>query len=193
MILLPFCPRWHCFSFFRATPTDDEGVEGDTADDGENCNEKVGSEYLDKTRAALAALSERHNMNFELLEQLLTYIESMEVARDGGAILCFFPGWNSIFTALKHFQAHPKFGSSSYRFLPLHSNLPRNDQWRVFDKVPQGTRKVIFVVLLPVYVNVFNSRFEICQWTCVIFTRGCCLERRPSKLEKRVEASENSR
>ncbi len=119
---------------------DDDGGEGDVADDAD-CNENVGQNYLEKTRKSVSLMTENDNMNFELMESLFNYVDAMEIGRDGGAILVFFPGWNTIFTALKHFQGRRDFGSR-FLFLPLHSSLPREDQRRVFDRPPPGMRKV---------------------------------------------------
>lgn len=88
-------------------------------------------------------------------QSLLGYICSLN---DNGAILIFLPGWNLIQGLLKYFQQHPRFskqilffllidnfhsGSSAFRFLPLHSQLPREEQHRVFENVPTGVKKII--------------------------------------------------
>lgn len=36
-----------------------------------------------------------------------------------------------------------KFSGNDYRILPLHSQLPRDDQRRVFENVPKGVTKII--------------------------------------------------
>ena len=37
---------------------------------------------------------------------------------------------------------HPLLGGMSYQFVPLHSQLPKEDQRRVFEPVPKGVTKV---------------------------------------------------
>ena len=48
-----------------------------------------------------------------------------------GAVLVFLPGWNIIFSLMKHLQEHPQFGTAAYRILPLHSQVPREEQHKV--------------------------------------------------------------
>ena len=58
-------------------------------------------------------------------------------------MLIFLPGWNLIFALLKFLQQHPVFGDHrQYRVLPLHSQLPREDQRQVFNHAPEGVTKV---------------------------------------------------
>ncbi|CAG0914235.1 unnamed protein product [Notodromas monacha] len=113
---------------------DDDGEE-----DTEDCNRIVSEDYGVKVKEAIAAMSERENLNNEIMGKLLKYIDTM----GEGAVLIFLPGWSAIFEAWKYFSNHPDFGPSQYLFLPLHSNLPRQDQRRVFDDPGQGIRKVI--------------------------------------------------
>ena len=77
---------------------------------------------------------------FELIDALLEYISSLQIP---GAVLVFLPGWAQIFALMKHLQMHPVFGSPKYRIIPLHSQLPREDQRAAFDHPPDGVTKVI--------------------------------------------------
>ena len=87
----------------------------------------------------MANMGERE-VPFDLLDALLQYINSLNVP---GAVLVFLPGWSQIFACLKHLQGHPIFGSPAYRIIPLHSQLPREDQRAAFDHTPEGVTKII--------------------------------------------------
>ncbi|XP_071629985.1 dosage compensation regulator mle isoform X1 [Temnothorax longispinosus] len=105
----------------------------------ENLNKVIGNNYSIETKNAMGQLTEKE-ISFELIEALLMYIKKQEVP---GAVLIFLPGWNLIFALMKHLQQHPVFGSSSYLIIPLHSQLPREDQRKVFDPVPPFVTKII--------------------------------------------------
>jgi HrpA-like RNA helicase len=77
--------------------------------------------------------------SFELIESLLKYIKGLSIP---GAVLIFLPGWNLIFALMKWLQQHPLFGSTEYLVLPLHSQLPREDQRQV---IKVADRSQIFV------------------------------------------------
>ncbi|XP_070532711.1 ATP-dependent RNA helicase A-like isoform X2 [Ptychodera flava] len=119
----------------RKERDDDETDDGDD----ENLNKVISSEYSQATKAAMANLNEKE-LSFELIEALLKYIKSLNVP---GAVLVFLPGWNLIFSLMRHLQEHPEFGGRSYSILPLHSQIPREDQHRVFQPVPDGVTKII--------------------------------------------------
>lgn len=91
-----------------------------------------------QTKNAMSAMSEKE-INFQLVEALLTYIKTLNI---DGAVLVFLPGWNLIFAVMRHLQQHTVFGGHQYCILPLHSQLPREDQRRVFDPVPDNVTKV---------------------------------------------------
>lgn len=86
------------------------------------------------------AMMSESEVSFELIECLLTYIKSLNM---DGAVLVFLPGWNLIFALMKFLQNNPRFGGSDYSILPLHSQLPREDQRKVFERVPGGVTKII--------------------------------------------------
>lgn len=94
------------------------------AEPEENLNKVIGNNYSIETKNAMAQLTEKE-ISFELIEALLMYIKKQEIP---GAVLIFLPGWNLIFALMKHLQQHPVFGGSSYLIIPLHSQLPREDQ-----------------------------------------------------------------
>lgn len=97
--------------------------------------------YSEQTKNVLARMTEKE-ISFELLEALLLYIKNLNIH---GAVLVFLPGWNLIFAMMRHLQQHSIFGGSQYRILPLHSQLPREDQKRVFEPVPPNVTKVCFI------------------------------------------------
>ncbi|CAH1119551.1 unnamed protein product [Phaedon cochleariae] len=116
---------------------DEESLGADGAD--ENLNKIVTGNYSERTKNAMGQMNEKE-ISFELLEALLLYIKSQNVP---GAVLVFLPGWNLIFAMMKHLQGHPVFGGSQYSILPLHSQIPREDQRKVFQPVPDHVTKVI--------------------------------------------------
>ena len=105
----------------------------------ENLNKVISPDYSQHTKNAMAQLTEKE-ISFELIEALLRYIKDQNVP---GAVLIFLPGWNLIFALLKHLQQHPLFGGSGYFIIPLHSQLPREDQRKVFEPVPPHVTKII--------------------------------------------------
>lgn len=106
----------------------------------ENLNRtRLNGNYSAETISSLAAMSESE-VSFELLEALLVYIKQENVP---GAVLVFLPGWNLIFALMKHLQNSRHFSGSDTRILPCHSQIPREDQRKVFAPVPAGVRKII--------------------------------------------------
>ncbi|XP_058120720.1 dosage compensation regulator [Anopheles ziemanni] len=89
--------------------------------------------YSPSTALAMGQLQEAE-ISFELIEALVDHIERQG---EPGAVLVFLAGWNMIFALMKHLQTR-----QSLVVLPLHSQLPREDQRKVFDHYGQR-RKVI--------------------------------------------------
>lgn len=125
---------------FKAKKRSQDDETGDDRDvEDADLNKVCSPDYKPVTRDVMAHLSERE-ISFELIESLLKYIKGMNVP---GAVLVFLPGWNLIFALLKYLQQHPEFGGNQYRVLPLHSQLPREDQKAVFMRPPDGVMKII--------------------------------------------------
>ncbi|KAF0307755.1 ATP-dependent RNA helicase A protein [Amphibalanus amphitrite] len=126
----------------RKRDDDDDGglADGDDGPASKNLNKVVDPrQYSPATQAAMSQLSERET-SFELIEAILRYCKDTGTP---GAVLIFLPGWNLIFALLRHLQQSSTFGGPDYLVLPLHSQLPREDQRRVFDPVPEHVTKII--------------------------------------------------
>ncbi|XP_068095780.1 ATP-dependent RNA helicase A isoform X2 [Hyperolius riggenbachi] len=144
---------------------DEEGGEDDEA----NCNLICGPDYGPETRRSLSQLSEKETP-IELIEALLKYIETLKVP---GAVLVFLPGWNLIYTLQKHLEMNPHFGSHRYRILPLHSQIPREEQRKVFDNVPDGMIKVILstnIAETSITINDVVYVIDSCKQKVKLFT-----------------------
>ncbi|KAJ6657376.1 hypothetical protein lerEdw1_002543 [Lerista edwardsae] len=144
---------------------DDEGGDDDDA----NCNLICGDEYGPETKHCMAQLNEKETP-FELIEALLKYIETLNVP---GAVLVFLPGWNLIYTMQKYLEMNPHFGSQRYRVLPLHSQIPREEQRRVFDPVPSGMTKVILstnIAETSITINDVVYVIDSCKQKVKLFT-----------------------
>lgn len=73
-----------------------------------NCNLICGPDYSAETSRSMALINEKET-SFELVEALLKYIETLQVA---GAVLVFLPGWNLIYSMQRHLETNPHFGTS---------------------------------------------------------------------------------
>lgn len=103
----------------------------------QNLNKVCLGNYSQQTKDAMSLLSET-DCSFELIERLLVYIKSKNIP---GAILIFLPGWKLIFALMKYLQ-NSQFNSPLFRIIPCHSQIPKEDQRRVFEPVPNGVTKV---------------------------------------------------
>lgn len=135
----------------------------------ENLNKVISNKYPIQTKNAMEQLTEKE-ISFELIEALLKYIKQQDIS---GAVLIFLPGWNLIFALMKHLQLHPVFGGSSYVIIPLHSQLPREDQRKVFEPVPPGVTKIILATNIAetsITINDIVYVIDSCKAKMKLFT-----------------------
>ncbi|NWU99713.1 DHX9 helicase, partial [Upupa epops] len=146
-----------------------EKDEENGEDEDTNCNLICSDEYGPETKNSMAQLSEKET-SFELIEALLMYIKTLNIP---GAVLVFLPGWNLIYTMQKHLEMNPRFGGNQYRILPLHSQIPLEEQRRVFDPVPPGVTKVILstsIAETSITINDVVYVIDSCKQKVKLFT-----------------------
>uniref|UniRef100_A0A182JYZ5 RNA helicase n=1 Tax=Anopheles christyi TaxID=43041 RepID=A0A182JYZ5_9DIPT len=113
----------------------DGGAEYDPdVQDSGNLNEVIDeSKYSPQTKQAMGMMVEA-DTPFELITALVDYVDQQGRP---GAVLVFLAGWNMIFALMRQLQTRQHLV-----VLPLHSQLPREDQRKVFNHYGQR-RKVI--------------------------------------------------
>ncbi|CAK1587025.1 unnamed protein product [Parnassius mnemosyne] len=79
------------------------------------------------------------DMNLELILELLKYI----CRGNPGAVLIFLPGIGEISKLLRMMNDSNFFPSNRYEIYPLHSKLPSLEQHKIFERPPEGIRKII--------------------------------------------------
>nr|CAH8828658.1 unnamed protein product [Trichobilharzia regenti] len=139
-------------------------VENTADNSEENCNLDCDPAYGDAVIQAMKDITEKE-VPFELVGALLDKIVSMSIP---GAVLIFLPGWNIISLLRKYLQSHPRFGGPDFFILPLHSQIPREDQRLVFRPTPPGIRKIVLAT------NIAESSITIND---VVFVIDFCLSR----------------
>ncbi|XP_053390131.1 ATP-dependent DNA/RNA helicase DHX36-like, partial [Mercenaria mercenaria] len=94
------------------------------------------------SRGTLEALRcmDMTKIDLELIKQLIKYIVT---SKDDGAILVFLPGWTDISELHKMLTRDTFFSPSAFRLIPLHSMMPTMNQREVFDRPPEGVRKIV--------------------------------------------------
>jgi len=98
------------------------------------------AEFGESVCNVLKALNE-HVINYDLIFELLCYIDD---TYDEGAVLVFLPGLSDITTLLNMCTCDRRLGDHRrFRVLPLHSSLSPAEQSAVFEKMPDGVRKVV--------------------------------------------------
>ncbi|CAL8079092.1 unnamed protein product [Calicophoron daubneyi] len=135
----------------------------------DNCNLRCGPEYGEAVARSMREITEKE-VPFDLIGCLLEKIEDMGIP---GAILIFLPGWNIISLLRKFLQMHPRFGSSNYLILPLHSQIPREDQRLVFRPAPPGVTKIVLstnIAETSITINDVVFVIDVCLVRMKLFT-----------------------
>lgn len=78
-------------------------------------------------------------VNYELIAELLQYICT---SLEEGAILVFLPGFKEITTAMEAINRLDYFRDSNAIIHPLHSTLSSAEQTAIFQRPPEGKRKI---------------------------------------------------
>lgn len=76
------------------------------------------------------------------IELVVDVIKAIDHTKPPGAILCFLPGWQDISQVLRKLSEDARL-NSRLCILPLHSRLSLDDQELIFNKPPDGKRKVV--------------------------------------------------
>uniref|UniRef100_A0A8C2EEP5 RNA helicase n=1 Tax=Cyprinus carpio TaxID=7962 RepID=A0A8C2EEP5_CYPCA len=137
-----------CIQMTQFVPPPMDRKKKDKDEDGGeedvNCNVICGSEYTAETKRAMSQLNEKETP-FELIEALLN---------DSSNIV-----------SLK--------GGHQYRILPLHSQIPREEQRRVFEPTPEGVTKVILstnIAETSITINDVVFVLDSCKQKVKLFT-----------------------
>ncbi|XP_063076053.1 ATP-dependent RNA helicase DHX30 [Engraulis encrasicolus] len=93
-------------------------------------------------------------------------IQHIHQSSKPGAILCFLPGWQDIKAVQKRLEEMPSYQSGSQRILPLHSSMSVGEQQNVFQRPPEGQRKIVLAT------NIAETSITIDDIVYVVDT-GC--------------------
>jgi hypothetical protein len=87
---------------------------------------------------------EREELVVALAAEVARTVAARETA-DGrsGSVLVFLPGWDEIKEIMKTLESLPAEERAYMKVIPLHSQVPQEEQQTVFDPAPPGTVKVI--------------------------------------------------
>ncbi|KFD48115.1 hypothetical protein M514_10996 [Trichuris suis] len=145
----------------------DEAMEDSFVDDKailsestnvENLNLIVSDSYPESVRKTVAMMPE-NDSNFELIRAIIVHQVVQGVK---GSILVFLPGWNVIITLQRFLETRLADAGIKCVLLPLHSQLPKENQFQVFDPVPPGFTKIILAT------NIAESSVTISDVVMVI-------------------------
>lgn len=78
--------------------------------------------------------------DLDLISRVICHIDQHG---EPGSILCFLPGWQEIRGVQEMLQEALSCQDGQHLILPVHSNIPLNDQQSIFQRPPPGVRKIV--------------------------------------------------
>eukprot|EP00397_Hematodinium_sp_SG-2012_P005557 GEMP01005577.1.p1 GENE.GEMP01005577.1~~GEMP01005577.1.p1 ORF type:complete len:1137 (+),score=248.43 GEMP01005577.1:74-3484(+) len=151
--------------------------------------------YSEATRRTLRSMSEQE-VNYTLVEKIIDWVMNQaENPEMHGSVLIFLPGWEVISHMMKHLR---RVFNEKCLFLPLHSQVPKEEQRRVFDNAPPGKIKVILstniaetsVTIRDVVYVIDSCRCKI-RWFQASHTSGVMTPAMLSRLDVHWAAKHN--
>ena len=95
-------------------------------------------------RGGIADKREREELVVALAAEVAAQVSAAELAKGRkGSVLVFLPGWDEIKEAMKTLESLPAEQYDSLQVIPLHSQVPQEEQQLVFNPAPEGKIKVI--------------------------------------------------
>ena len=95
-------------------------------------------------RGGVADKREREELVVALAAEVAAQVSAAELAKGRkGSVLVFLPGWDEIKEAMKMLESLPAEQYDSLQVIPLHSQVPQEEQQLVFNPAPEGKIKVI--------------------------------------------------
>lgn len=77
------------------------------------------------------------------LDLVTDVIDHIHRCGEPGAVLCFLPGWQEIKAVQQKLEEKAAYRSGLQMILPLHSSMAVADQQAVFNRPPEGQRKIV--------------------------------------------------
>ena len=95
-------------------------------------------------RGGIADKREREELVVALAAEVAAQVSAAELAKGRkGSVLVFLPGWDEIKEAMKTLESLPAEQYDSLQVIPLHSQVPQEEQQLVFNPALPGKIKVI--------------------------------------------------
>uniref|UniRef100_A0A182M585 RNA helicase n=1 Tax=Anopheles culicifacies TaxID=139723 RepID=A0A182M585_9DIPT len=152
----------------RGKDGEDDGDGGAECDpdmqESGNLNEVIDeTAYSPQTKQAMSMMVEA-DTPFELITALVDYVDQQGTP---GAVLVFLAGWNMIFSLMRQLQTRPNLV-----VLPLHSQLPREDQRKVFNHYGQRRKVILATNIAETSITIDDIVFVIdtCKARMKLFT-----------------------